>query len=145
MNNNLDENMIKNIKNMVESGNISDAISQIPPEMVQNFSNLIKNSSTQKSTSADSEKIHTTNNSNTSNSSSQSTIPNLNNIDMDTIIKISSALNQMNNKNDPRANLLYSLKPYLRDQKKNKIDQYANLLNITKIANIINNDKKENS
>ena len=64
---------------------------------------------------------------------------------MNTMMKITSALSQMNNKNDPRANLLYSLKPYLRDSKKNKLDQYAQLLNITKIADIMKNDKKENN
>ena len=42
MNNpNLDENMMKNIKNMVDNGNISEAISQISPEMIQNFQNML--------------------------------------------------------------------------------------------------------
>ena len=60
-------------------------------------------------------------------------------------MKITSAFSKMNNKNDPRANLLYSLKPYLRDNKKDKLDQYVNLLNITKIADILKDDKKENN
>lgn len=145
MNNNLDENTINNIKNMINNGNIQDAISQIPPEMIQNFSNLMKSSSSQSFNSENSETVHTSNNTSTSGVSEQASNFDLNNIDMETIIKISSALSQMNEKNDPRSNLLYSLKPYLRDQKKNKIDQYANLLNITKIANIIKNDKKENT
>ena len=51
----------------------------------------------------------------------------------------------MNNKNDPRANLLYSLKPYFRDGKKDKLDQYVNLLNITNLADILKDDKKENN
>ena len=56
---------------------------------------------------------------------------------MNTIMKLSSALGKMNNKNDPRTNLLYSLKPYLRDGKKEKLDQYVNLLNVSKIAEIL--------
>ena len=41
MNNmNIDENTMKNIKNMVDNGNLSDAISQISPEMMQNFSKI---------------------------------------------------------------------------------------------------------
>ena len=40
---NIDENMMKNIKNMVDNGNISDAISQISPEMIQNFSKMLSN------------------------------------------------------------------------------------------------------
>ena len=137
-NSNLDANMMNNIKNMVDNGNISGAISQISPEMIQNFSKMLNNSN---------EKIDNNNTDSVNdfsksfdNSASNST---LNNIDMETIIKITSALNQMNDKNDPRSNLLYSLKPYLRDEKKGKLDQYANLLNITKIANIMKNDKKE--
>ena len=59
------------------------------------------------------------------------------------MMKIGSLLNNMNNKDDPRANLIYSLKPYLRDSKKEKIDQYANLLNITKMADLFKNTNPE--
>jgi len=53
-------------------------------------------------------------------------------------------MENMNNKNDPRATLLYSLKPYLRDTKKDKLDQYVNLLNVSKIANIMNKNNDDN-
>ena len=59
-------------------------------------------------------------------------------------MKITSAFNKMNDKNDPRTNLLYSLKPYLRETRKEKLDQYVNLLNVSKIAEILKDDKKEN-
>ena len=51
-----------------------------------------------------------------------------------------------NSKNDPRANLLNSLKPYLRDSKKSKLDNYMNLLNVSKIADLMKNanNNKEN-
>ena len=68
-------------------------------------------------------------------------------IDMNMMMKISSLLNNMNSKNDPRSNLIYSLKPYLRDSKKEKIDQYANLLNLTKMADLFkdtNSGQKSN-
>ena len=68
------------------------------------------------------------------------------NIDMDTIMKFSSIFGKIkNSKNDPRANLLNSLKPYLRDEKKGKIDQYMNLLNVSKIAEIMKDNNKENN
>ena len=67
------------------------------------------------------------------------------NIDMNTIMKMKKIMESMNQKNDPRANLLYSLKPYLRDTKKDKLDQYVNLLNMTKIAEVMKNEKKENN
>ena len=143
---NFDENMMNKIKNMVDNGNISEAISQISPEMIQNFSNAMNQDNT---TSVQNEMNNSTDNCNPNTSNNQSNNDfsnlNLNNLDMNTMMKITSALSQMNNKNDPRANLLYSLKPYLRDSKKNKLDQYAQLLNITKIADIMKNDKKENN
>ena len=55
----------------------------------------------------------------------------------------------MNQKNDPRSNLLASLKPYLRDGKKEKLDNYINLLNMSKIAETLKNTQtntnKDNS
>ena len=141
MNNpNLDENMMNNIKNMVDNGNISEAISQISPEMIQNFQNMLNNNK-QSDTSTGSTQNHTSiNNSNSSNNFNTNNNGNNNfdfsKIDMNTMMKISSMLNNMNSKDDPRANLIYSLKPYLRDSKKGKVDQYANLLNITKMADL---------
>lgn len=67
-----------------------------------------------------------------------------NNIDINTIMKMKSVMEKMNSSNDPRNNLLYSLKPYLRESKQDKLDQYANLMNIAKIAEIFKNEKKEN-
>ena len=151
---NFDENMVNKIKNMVDNGNISEAMSQISPEMIQNFSKLMNQNN---SNNINNNNTSTQNNMNSSNindshtdeyknqSNSDFSNLNLNNLDMDTMMKITSALSQISNKNDPRANLLYSLKPYLRDSKKNKLDQYAQLLNITKIADIMKNDKKENN
>ena len=151
---NLDENTVNNIKNLVNNGNISDAISQISPEMIQNFSKLMNQNNSNNFNNNDTSAQNNTNSSNINDnyandhknqSNNDFSNLNLNNLDMNTMMKITSALSQMNNKNDPRANLLYSLKPYLRDSKKNKLDQYAQLLNITKIADIMKNDKKENN
>ena len=60
-------------------------------------------------------------------------------------MKLSSVIGKMKNtKDDPRANLLNSLKPYLRDTKKEKLDNYINLLNVSKIAEIMKDNNKEN-
>ncbi len=128
---NINENTMNQIKNMVDNGNIADAISQISPEMIQNFSKIINNNEQSKS-----EKTTT--------SSSNNEGFDFSNIDINMVMKLTSAMNKMNNKNDPRTNLLQSLKPYLRDSKKEKLDQYVNLLNVTKIADILKEDKKEN-
>ena len=164
---NLDENTMNNIKNMVDSGDFSGAISQISPEMLENVSKMLSNNNSNNSnsnvpnnnsnyspnsnTSANSQNNNNYNNSNNSsnsNSSSNSTNSSgfdFNNIDPATIMKLTSALGKMNDKNDPRSNLLYSLKPYLRDGKKDKLDQYVNLLNITKMADIFKDNQKENN
>ena len=56
------------------------------------------------------------------------------NIDFDTIMKMKSVMDAMNSKkNDPRAKLLMSLKPYLKDSRKQKLDQYVQLLNMSSV------------
>mgnify|MGYP004480156653 CR=1 FL=1 len=157
MSNNMDD-LFANVKKMVDSGNIPDDIkqmmnnlqnntsnsntnttpnennlnnilSQISPEMINNMNNILN-----------------TSNSNTSNTSTNNNSNNFN-LDINTIMKMKSIMENMNNRNDPRANLLYSLKPYLRDSKKDKLDQYVNLLNVSKIAELMNKnneDKRKN-
>lgn len=158
MSNNIDD-ILNNVKNMVNTGNIppeiqqmmnnmkssnsnnnssqnsnpqnmdiNNILNQVSPEMINNLSSILNSNSS--------------NSSNSENSSNQNNF----NLDMNTILKMKSIMENMNNKNDPRANLLYSLKPYLRDSKKNKVDQYVNMLNISKIADFMNkpnNDKKD--
>lgn len=136
MNNmNIDENTMKNIKNMVDNGNISDAISNISPEMIQNFSKILSNQNNNNNFDTNTSTQNTTNSNNNFD---------INGIDMNTIMKMSSAIQKMNNtKNDPRANLLKSLKPYLRDGKKEKLDNYINLLNVSRIAEIMKENNNE--
>lgn len=158
MSNNM-EDLFANVKKMVDSGNIpndiqqmmnnlqntsnnnssaensspdlNNILSQVSPEMINNLSSMLNSSQS--------------NQDSTSNSTNSSGNNNNFNIDMNTIMKMKSIMDNMNNKNDPRANLLYSLKPYLRDSKKDKLDQYVNLLNISKIADVMNknNDDKK--
>lgn len=149
-NNNLNDDMMNKIKNLVDNGNISDAMSQISPEMIQNFSKILSNNNSAENTYSanndDKSNSNTTNSTNTSNNTNNSSNNfDFNNIDMNTILKMKSVMEKMNNKNDPRSNLLYSLKPYLRDTRQEKLDQYVNLLNMTKIAEALKTDKKENN
>lgn len=135
---NFDENTLNQLKNMMNKGDLSEVISKIPPEMIQNFSNMMQNSSDKSTTN--------TNNQNQANSGQTSSNSNFDfsNIDMNTILKMKSVMEKLNDKNDPRSNLLYSLKPYLREERKEKLDQYANLMNVAKIAELLKNDSKEN-
>lgn len=148
---NLDENAINKLKDMMNKGDLSDVISQIPPEMIQNFSSMMQNNASSEQNS------NQNTNQNSNQSSKQNSNQNTNqnffnnngsfdfsNIDMNTILKMKSVMEKMSNKNDPRSNLLHSLKPYLREGRKEKLDQYANLLNVAKIAELLKNDNKEN-
>lgn len=133
-NTNFDENTINKLKNMMNKGELNDVISQISPEMIQNFSSMINKNNN-----------NAANNHNNKNSNNNNNNFDFSNIDMNTIIKMKSIVENLNNSNDPRSNLLYSLKPYLREERKEKIDQYANLLNVAKIAEIFKNENKENN
>lgn len=156
MSNNMDD-LFANVKKMVDSGNIPDDIKQ----MMNNFQNNSTNNSNTTMNSSEnqtpdlnnilnqvspemlnnlSNMLNSNNNQNSSNSSNGNNF----NLDMNTIMKMKSIMENMNNKNDPRANLLYSLKPYLRDSKKEKIDQYVNLLNVSKIADFMNKNNNDN-
>lgn len=141
---NFNENTINKLKDMMNKGELNDVISQIPPEMIQNFSSMMKNNN-----SSNQDYNNNTQNSNpnpeTKQSQSGQASFDFNNIDMNTILKMKSVMEKLNNKNDPRTNLLFSLKPYLREERKDKLDQYANLLNVAKIADLLKNDNKENN
>ena len=50
--------------------------------------------------------------------------------DINTILKIKDIMGSMNNKNGPRNQLLYSLKPYLEETKKEKLEQYIKIANL---------------
>lgn len=136
---NIDENTINKLKDMMNKGELSDVISQIPPEMIQNFSTMMG-----KNVNNSNENFNSSVNNNYTNSNSQSGASNngfdFSKIDMKTIMKMTSVMNNLNNSNDPRSNLLQSLKPYMRESRKDKVDQYANLLNIAKVAELLKND-----
>ena len=141
MNNmNFDENTINKLKDMMNKGDLNDMLSQIPPEMIQNFSSMMSQNQGNSSTNTNSS--NTSNNMNNNNNNGNF---DFSKIDMNTILKMKSVMEKLNTSNDPRSNLLYSLKPYLREEKKGKIDQYANLLNVAKIADLLKDDNKENS
>lgn len=115
------DDLLNNVKNMMNSGNI-------PPEVQQMMNNIKSSSSTTSSSQNSSSQnmdinkilsqvspemlnnISSMLNSTSSNSSpNNSSNSNNFNLDMNTILKMKSIMENMNNKNDPRANLLYSL------------------------------------
>ena len=55
------------------------------------------------------------------------------NFDINTFIKLKSVMDTMNTHPDPRSNLLKSLKPYLKENRQAKVDQYINLFSMSRV------------
>ena len=145
---NIDKNTMDKLNSIMKNSDVSKLISQIPPEMMENFSSLMNNNNSTNNTqnSITNSNINSNTNSSTNsntNSNNSNNSFDFSNIDMNTILKMKSVMEKLNNSDDPRSNLLNSLKPYLRNEKKEKLDQYANLINFAKIAEIMKNDNKE--
>lgn len=121
----IDQNTMNHIKDMVDHGDLNGAISQISPEMLQNFSKMFSQTTPSHQDTPQ-----------------QNANPDLSGIDMNQIMKLAANFNAQ--KNDPRNNLLNSLKPYLRDSKKEKLDRYMNLMNMSQIADILKNNPSVN-
>ena len=116
----------------------------ISPEMINNIANMLKNSNLTNNNNSNPNNQRTDDNSNSQNNANNNSGTN-SSIDFDTIMKIKSMMDKLNKKDDPRSNLLYSLKPYLRKSRQDKLDQYVNLLKITQVTDIFNfkkGDKK---
>ncbi|MEG1141497.1 MAG: hypothetical protein RSE41_03450 [Clostridia bacterium] len=61
--------------------------------------------------------------------------------DISTLLKVQKILSNMN-KSDPRKNLLLSLKPFLRESRQEKINEYITYLSIGSAIGIFNKDKE---
>lgn len=110
----------------------------ITPDMINNLAGMLKNSNffNDAGSKEDSDK--------SSQSSTTNNEPNndfASSIDFETIMKIKSIMETLNKNDDPRSNLLYSLKPYLRESRQKKLDQYVNLFKITKVTSLFKNEK----
>lgn len=144
-------NIISNFKNMI-SNNSSDNTNKthenssnlnITPEMIGNIANMLKSNQTTEEPNNSSADVTPESSSNSFNTKSSDNSQHFDpsSIDIDTILKIKTIMETLNKKDDPRSNLLYSLKPYLRESKQKKLDQYVNLFKITQITQLFKNEK----
>ncbi len=143
---NIDKQTMDKLNSMLNNGNLNDLLSQIPPDTLKNVSNIMNgNANMNENQHNDKEVVDTDTNDHSSSNSSNHTFD-FSKIDMNTMLKMKSVMEKMNQTADPRSNLLQSLKPYLRDEKKSKLDQYANILNMANIIELFNqNNGKEKS
>ena len=108
--------MNEDLSSIFEKFNINkDSIS---PDMINNIMGMLNNNS---------------NNNSSDNSGTSSP-----DIDLDTLLKMKSIIDKMNTKkDDPRSKLLNSLRPYLKQSRQDKLDQYIQLMNMSKIIDIL--------
>lgn len=111
----------------------------ISPEMVNNLLNMFNNSNSNNENAnynnSDSSSHQDSNYSNNSNNKQENPFGN-SGIDFETIMRMKTIIDKMNAKDDPRSNLLQSLKPYLKDSRKSKVDQYIQLMNMSKVMDV---------
>lgn len=58
--------------------------------------------------------------------------------DLNTILKFKNIYKKINENNAPRNRLLQSLKPFLRDSRKQKVDEYIKIANLIGVIGLIN-------
>ena len=128
--------IIKKINTMVNMSNSSEnSTNTKQSDVSSNSTNIsedtIKNLVNSFNINSDSKQKNTQNNNNNFN------------FDINTILKLKTIMDKMNsNNNDPRSNLLLSLKPYLNSERKQKLDQYIQFLNISKIIETFNSENE---
>ena len=123
--------MFQNLSKMM-NGN------QDVPDNIKNILNTINSNNTSSHTNTNSNNNQNTTSNIHENSDSNTSNP-FENFDINTFLKMQQIVASMNDsKNDSRTNLLMSLKPYLKESRKNKIDQYIQLMKIGKIFEIMN-------
>ena len=120
--------MNEDLSSLFDKFNINkDSIS---PEMVNNLINILNNTYNNSNNTQD-------NNYHSEDASKQGqSTQNTSNIDFETILKMKSIIDKMNVKDDPRSNLLESLKPYLKESRRSKVDQYVQLMNISRVIEV---------
>ncbi len=137
MNNNDMNNIMEQFNKMLQNNEF--------PDELKNALNSFTNSSNSNNSSSTNNSSNNTKNSNNSNNSfndANSAIPD---IDINTILKMKQVMDSMKtNKNDPRTNLLISLKPYLKESRQKKVDQYIGLFGLGKAFEVLNSLGGEN-
>ena len=86
--------------------------------------------------------FNSSNGSNDSNKNDNNSNPD---IDLDTIIKMKTIMEKMNSsKSNSSSNLLLALKPFLRQSRQSKVDQYVQLLKLAPLLEMFKNDNDTN-
>lgn len=143
MNDNDMSEMFKKAQDMIKNNQIPDNLK----EMVNNFqrsggnfnsgNNSSNNVNNSYGNSANNQSNNQSNNSQVQGNGQNNANFSMPDIDMETLMKMQSIMSKMkNNPDDDMSKLLSSLKPYMRDEKKGKVDDYMKLIKMGKMAQI---------
>ena len=110
----------------------------ISPDMINNLVKMLKNSNNDNDSTFQNNSSNRKDDINSNNINDFDASNNTNNIDFETIMKIKSIMEELNNSNSQDSKLLYSLKPYLRKSRQKKLDQYINILKISQVSKLFN-------
>lgn len=125
------QSLVNNFNKGQSSASSKDYSNQSNNVNIQNYNN--KNCDT--STNNYNNQTSNYNDNNYNNSNGQNSMPN---IDMATLMKMQSIMSKMQNNGDnDMSRLLSSLKPYLRDEKKGKVDEYMKLVKMGQMTKIL--------
>ena len=118
-----------NNSNSANSDNVQDMSSNSNDKGLENLQYILSNMNLNSNENVDNNQENINSNNNNFN------------IDFETIMKMKTVMDKFNStKNSPEANLLLSLKPYLNNNRKQKLDQYMQFLNITKVLEAFNSN-----
>ena len=119
--------MINNSNNVDADNNSNDISSTSNETSFENLQNILSNMN-----------FNYDNNGNDSNNQNNG---NNFNFDFETIMRMKKIMDTFNStKSSPEANLLLSLKPYLNNNRKQKLDQYIQFLNLSKVIDAFNSN-----
>ena len=128
--------IFQKMNDMLKNNQIPEDVKNMLNQFTSGSSNNSSSDSSAKSSMSSSNEPEGSFRETSSTDDNQSEIPNF---DIGSMLKMKSIIDSMNTQqNDPRANLLRSLKPYLKNSRKEKVDQYIKLFSMGKVFEMIN-------
>lgn len=131
--------MLKNFASMMEGKDIPDNIKEMLNSLQNSSSEKMTNNSNSDNNNNSSVNYNNNvNNDNLNSSNTQNSSQGIPNIDINTMLKIQKIMSAMNSSsNNSGANLLRSLKPYLKPSRQAKVDEYIQLLSMEKVIELM--------
>lgn len=136
MNNNDLNDMLKKAQEMINNNQVPEEIKDLASKFKSNggAADTVVNPSNSNVNASSTNDLKDNNSNASSNSESQF---DFSNIDIGTLMKVQGMLSKLNSaSDDDMTKLLFALKPYLRNEKKEKVDEYIKLVRMGKMTEL---------